>query len=89
MLSFVDRAKAILNRRQTAYQTVFAGPVGQQVLVDLAKFCRACTTTFHKDPRVAARLDGRREVFLRIQKHLNLTDDQLWSLISQSTNEAE
>lgn len=29
---------------------------------------------------MAGRLDGRREVFLRIQQHLQLSDDDLWSL---------
>ena len=76
-----DRARAFLFRRQTAYQTTFAGPVGDIVLADLAKFCRARAPTFHKDPYVAAHLDGRREVFLRIQAHLNLTDEQLWKLV--------
>ncbi len=84
MASLIERVRAVLQRRSKAYQTVFAGPVGELVLADLAKFCRAYTPTFHKDARIAARLDGRREVFLRIQKHLNLTDDQLWALVSNS-----
>jgi len=79
----VARAKAILFRRQQAYQTVFAGPVGELVLADLAKFCRANNSTFHADPRVAANLDGRREVFIRIQRHLNLSDEQLWRLVGR------
>lgn len=87
MNSLTERIQALLQRRQRAYQTTFAGPVGEVVLADLAKFCRACTTTFHPDPRIAAQLDGRREVFLRIQKYLNLTDDQVWALVANSDNE--
>lgn len=87
LTTLADRIRALLRRRQTAYQTLFAGPVGELVLSDLAKFCRACTTTFHPDPRVAAQLDGRREVFLRIQKYLKLTDDQVWDLVSKADNE--
>lgn len=87
MTGLVERVKALLQRRQRAYQTTFAGPVGELVLADLAKFCRAYTTTFHPDPRIAAQLDGRREVFLRIQKYLNLTDDQVWALVSNSDSE--
>jgi hypothetical protein len=49
----------------------------QMVLADLAKFCRANRSTFHPDPHVAARLDGRREVWLRITQHLNLSTDDL------------
>lgn len=51
------------------------------VLKDLAKFCRAVESTFHPDPRIAAQLDGRREVFLRIQQHLQLSTEQLWALL--------
>lgn len=43
---------------------------------DLAKFCRANDTTFHSDPRLHAVLEGRREVFLRIIKHLKLDSEQ-------------
>ena len=50
------------------------------VLADLAKFCRADRSTFHADPRVHAALEGRREVWLRIQEHLNLTPEQLAQL---------
>lgn len=38
------------------------------VLTDLASFCRAHDTTFHTDERTHAMLEGRREVFLRIQQ---------------------
>jgi hypothetical protein len=55
-------------------------PFGQEVLADLAKFCRAHETCFHPDARAHAVAEGRREVFLRIQRHLNLSDEQLWQL---------
>lgn len=84
MLNLLERARAYLKRRQTAYQTTFAGPTGELVLADLFKFCRMYKSTFHPDPRVAANLDGRREVALRIQQHLQLTDEQLWSLIGRT-----
>ena len=87
LTTLAERIRALLQRRQRAYQTTFAGPIGELVLSDLAKFCRAYSTTFHPDPRVAAQLDGRREVFLRIQKYLKLTDDQIWDLVGQSDTE--
>jgi hypothetical protein len=76
ILQNIDALKA----RKNAYHTVFANPIGQEVLRDLAQFCRATETCFHKDPRVHAALEGRREVFLRISQHLNLTVDQLFTL---------
>ncbi len=51
-----------------------------QVLKDLATFCRAHTTTFHKDPRLHAMLEGRREVWLRIQEYLELDMEEIYSL---------
>jgi hypothetical protein len=52
------------------------------VLKDLARFCRAHESTFDADPRVQANLDGRREVWLRLAHHLQLTPEQLWELYS-------
>jgi len=49
----------------------------------LAAFCRAEETTFNLDPRVHAVLEGRREVFLRIQNHLNLSSEDLWKKYSK------
>jgi hypothetical protein len=71
-----------ISRRRTCYIRTFQGPLAEEVLADLARFCRANETTFHPDPRVEARLDGRREVWLRIQRHLQLTDEQLYQLHS-------
>ena len=49
----------------------------QMVVGDLARFCRANESTHHPDPYVAARLDGRREAWLRIQQNLNLDAEAL------------
>lgn len=71
-----------LKRRRLAYNLTFRRDnyAGQEVLSDLAKFCRANESTFHPDPRIAAMLDGRREVWLRITNHLNLSSEQLFAL---------
>ncbi len=81
-MSLKDEAKSVLSNRALSYQRVFLkkGVDTDRVLVDLAKFCRAHESTFHIDHSASDRLDGRREVWLRIQQHLRLTDDQLWSL---------
>jgi hypothetical protein len=80
--SAFEAARNFLFYRQTAYRATFQNVPGATVLADLAVFCRACRSTFHKDPYVAGRLDGRREVWLRIQSHLQLTQEQLWKLQS-------
>jgi hypothetical protein len=74
---------ALLERRY-AYQKTFDpnGVLSNAVLKDLARFCRAHESTFTADPRVQANLEGRREVWLRIQHHLKLSPDELWELYS-------
>lgn len=84
-MNLVNMARNYLARRRTAYVKTFQGPFGEEVLADLAKFCRANQSTFHPDPRVHAVAEGRREVWLRISQHLNLTDDQLWRMYGQPT----
>ena len=84
---FLQKAQEFLWGRRQSYRRVFTqeNRDAQAVLADLAKFCRAHESTGHPDPHVSARLDGRREVFLRIQTHLHLTDEQMWQLYGQST----
>lgn len=63
-----------------AYRQCFGSPAGRQVLGDLARFCRAVQTTFHTDGRIHAALEGRREVFLRIQEFTQLLPEQIMKL---------
>jgi hypothetical protein len=77
----IESAKEWLFIRQTAYLKVFNGPYSDTVLRDLARFCRAHSSTFHPDPHVRCQLEGRREVWLRIQQHLQLDDEALWKLL--------
>lgn len=81
-LDLTRRAVDFLRRRRTDYLAVFKldNPASVRVLEDLAVFCRANETCFHSDPRLHAVAEGRREVWLRIQQHLNLTSEQLYKL---------
>lgn len=82
-ISALELAKNILAKRQQAYHQVFNSDKGvflETVLGDLARFCRAEKTTFHEDPRIHAALEGRREVWLRIQHHLKLDSAELEKL---------
>lgn len=77
-MSLIDIAVRFLRRRAHAYQVTFTGPLAEEVLADLARFCRATESTFHLDPRAHAVAEGRREVWLRICHHLHLDEHQLW-----------
>lgn len=79
-----ERAFSFLAGRRMSYVQTFSGPVSRHVLVDLARFCRANETCYHEDPRAHAVLEGRREVWLRIQQHLQLSDEELWRIFNPS-----
>ncbi len=68
--------------RLTTYEqrTAAYRAIPPEAMMDLAEFCRANETCFASDPRVHARLEGRRDVWLRIQEHIHLNPDQLMAI---------
>jgi hypothetical protein len=76
-----------LRRKRDAYIDAFRGPAGERVLKDLARFCRASTSTFDPDARVHAFREGRREVWLRIQTMLNLPEKRVQELSEAEPDE--
>lgn len=66
-----------LQRRKTAYQLAFGSPAGKSVAKDLARFCRGAETAYHADPRIHAMLEGRRQVWLRIEQHMKFSPEEL------------
>lgn len=83
MNELIEKARRFLMRRRHNYRLAFLSPPGQEVLRDLAAFCRANETTFHPDARLHAVAEGRREVWLRIANHLNMPPDDLWALYTR------
>ena len=83
MSELIEKARRFLMRRRHNYRLVFLSPPGQEVLRDLAKFCRANETTFHTDARLHAVAEGRREVWLRVANHLNMPPEDLWALYTR------
>ncbi len=81
----IDQTLRFLGDRKRAYQLTFqtSQPANITVLADLAKFCRAnesCAVPGDRDRSLI--LEGRREAWLRIQQHLNLSTEQLFALYS-------
>lgn len=82
----MEKLLAKIRKRRYAYRRLFLGETGlnadgQTVLADLAKFCRANSSTAvvspisrSVDPIATAMAEGRREVWLRIMAHLHLED---------------
>lgn len=71
-----------LGRRSKAYRFVFGAPgtANHDFLVDIMAFCRVNETAWSDDARHHARLEGRREVGLRILDHLRLEPDEIVAL---------
>lgn len=74
-----------ISDRQKSYALSLSGETAKLLLDDLARFCRANKSTFHADPRIHAVLEGRREVWLRIRDHLDLTTEELIEKIEKGT----
>lgn len=75
-------------RRRRAYVKTFDNPEGRKVLADLRRFCRASLPTADvNNVHTTYLLEGRREVFLRIQTYLNLTEEDVVQLIEDYPNE--
>lgn len=80
------KAFSFLSGRRAAYRNIFLSPESKRnVLPDLARFCRANESCFHPDARMHAVLEGRREVWNRIQSHINLPPEELWALYNPGT----
>jgi len=89
---------AKLRRRRYSYRRLFLGEDGlnadgQVVLADLAKFCRANSSTAvvspisrSVDPIASAMAEGRREVWLRIMAHLHIDERVVFNLNEDDTN---
>jgi hypothetical protein len=87
----VNEAQAFeqMQERKRAYQLAFTSPAGIAVLEDLTRFCRGEVTCFDSDPRMHALLEGRRDVYLRIKRHLNLSTEQLLEIYAELRVETE
>lgn len=82
------RISSLVRPRSQAYKKTFAGPFGEKVLADLRRFCKATVPTADPDNVYATYIaEGRREVWLRIQAHLNLTDEDVFDLIEDYTDD--
>ena len=75
----LEQLRSILGRRASYYRSLFTTDRAdaKEGLMDLAYFCRANESTFHPDARIQAMLEGRREVWLRIQNYSRLNTEDL------------
>lgn len=80
MSDAIDNALAFIRERKRSYQQGCGSETTAVMMADLARFCRADTSCFHADPRIHAALEGRREVWIRIQEHLTKSPEELLAI---------
>lgn len=85
-----------LGSRSKAYKHVFLGNgYGELVMQDMMRHCHATDTTFDPNPQVQAFKEGQRDAWLRIERHLHLTPEQLFiiynhpSVVAQYVSQEE
>lgn len=69
---------------KTAYMLAFSDSLGKPAFADLAQFCRAhqtCVVPGDRDQSYV--MEGRRQVFLRIQNFLERTPEELVALYTK------
>ena len=78
---YLRKALDLIRRRRISYRRAALNPITEEMFKDLAIFCRANETCFTPgDERVSWMLEGRREVWLRIQRYLSLSSEQLLAI---------
>lgn len=96
MIESLHRQWNKIFKKSRAYKKIFTADTGDLnedakiVLADLKKFCRADSSTVMGngkiDPMAMAILEGRREVWMRINHYLHL-DEAVTINLSEVTNE--
>lgn len=95
-MTLTERARVILKRRDS-YRSLFLsgyngtlGPQAEIVLADLRRACcvdRSALVFDHHgraDPIASARNEGKREVWIRIQQCLHLSDETIAKMLDAS-----
>ena len=74
-VSYIPEPAAVERRRRR--KADYQMGLGAAALKDLARFCYAFITTFDENPHKQAVLEGRRQVWMHIQRYLKLTPEEL------------
>ena len=82
-------------RKRDAYRALFGEPSQSALMVlsDLRRFCHANATTAvadregRIDPIASAQLEGRRQVLMRIQQMLRVSEEDLQTMIERIDHE--
>lgn len=84
-----DLIRIRITDKKRAYGFAFnkENVAAQAVLADLAQYCRANSTTYSTDAREHAFREGRKDVWHRIQKYMNLSEFEIDRLVERALQE--
>jgi hypothetical protein len=83
-MASLDDVLAFFGRRRNNFRYTYMSPTGRQVLADLEPFCCGSrTTATSNDPIQMAIREGRRQVWLRIQRAISLTAEEQLAIITE------
>jgi len=83
-MTSIEEIRNFLQRRRVNFRLALMSPAGRQVLADLEPFCCANrTTATSNDPIQMALREGRRQVWLRISRAMNLSADEQLAIMSE------
>ena len=72
----------LVGGRQRVWKMAMSTPAGRAALKDLARVCGANESQWHEEPQRRDVLIGRREIWLYVQRMLNMSNDELTQLMS-------
>lgn len=75
MITTDDITRVLVDRATLRQKALNAIP--HEARIELARFCSAFKSCFHDDPRRHALMEGRREVWLFLEQHWEMTPEQL------------
>lgn len=62
----------MFKKRKEDYRAALGGPEARKCLEDIARFCMATESCYADDALAMARNEGRRDVWLRIARYLDM-----------------
>ena len=68
----------ILKGKERAYRLSLGNEAGKDVIADLRSFCNGTRSNFSPDALEMARMEGRREVFMRIMNFMKVDYEQYY-----------
>lgn len=68
----------ILKGKERAYRLSLGNESGKEVIADLRSYCNGTRSNFNSDPLEMARMEGRREVFMRIVNFMKIDYEQYY-----------